>query len=290
MTDRVLMVRPIEFGFNPETSNNNFYQNNNDENKNKIQSKALVEFDNYVKKLRQNDIDVLVLDDTKTPPTPDSIFPNNWFLTTSDTLTLFPMFAPNRRDEVLKFAKDVENIESEKKLINLTRFTKENKFLEGTGSIVLDRENKKAYATLSPRTDKDLFIMYCNKIGFEPIYFKAYQDGNLIYHTNVMMSVCVGYAIICLESITDENERNRVISHLKDSGKEIVEITLPQVKKFAGNVLEVADKLIMSTTAYESFTPNQLKIVESYNKIIAVDVKTIEYYGGGSARCMIAEL
>lgn len=287
---KLLMIRPTAFGFNEETASNNHYQHKDNKDKGEIQDLALREFNNYVKKLKEHNINTIVFQDTLNPPTPDSIFPNNWFASFDDKVVIFPMFAKNRREEINKFKNKFLEYQKGKEIIDLSPYTDENKFLEGTGSIILDRKNKTAYACLSPRTDKDLFIKFCEKINYTPIYFNAYQDGNLIYHTNVMMSVNKELAIVCLDTIIDSDEREKVINKLKEDKKIIIDISLEQVKKFLGNVLEVDGFMIMSQTAYNALTSEQLEQIQKYSKILPVDVSTIEFYGGGSARCMIGEV
>lgn len=290
MTDKVLMVRPASFNFNEETAGNNLYQHRDNQESNIIQERALKEFNDYVDKLTTHGIKVEVLDDIPQPATPDSIFPNNWFASFEDKTVIFPMFAQNRREEVIKFKDKLEKIEKNKQIIDMRKNIPENEFLEGTGSIILDRDNSIAYACLSPRTNKDLFIEFCKKTNYKPVYFHAYQDKALIYHTNVMMSVTKDLAIICLDTIENQDERKNVVDSLIKSGKEIIEISLEQVKNFLANVLEVNGYLIMSKTAFKALTTAQRDKIEKYMKILPVDVNTIEYYGGGSARCMIAEL
>ncbi|QNM15915.1 citrulline utilization hydrolase CtlX [Fusobacterium hominis] len=298
ITNSILMVRPIKFNFNEETAVNNHYQHKNDIKVEEIQNKALKEFDDFVNLLKQKGINVHVIEDTPLPPTPDSIFPNNWFSTHEDKkLVIYPMFAKNRRMEIVKFKNKLIDIVGEKniEIIDYSEKVKDMIFLEGTGSIVLDRTNKKAYCSLSPRSDKNLFLKFCNDLGYKPVTFTSYQDGNEIYHTNVMMGIGESKAIICLDCIEDINERKKVIDELKENNKEIIEISLEQVKYFLGNVLEVEGKdskryIVISKTAYNSMTKEQIKKIEKDTEIICADVSTIEYYGGGSVRCMLGEI
>lgn len=299
-TNKVLMVRPVAFGFNEETAVNNHYQKKGNLSNYEIQEKALFEFDEMVSKLKNIGIDVKILQDTKTPHTPDSIFPNNWFSTHSDnTVILYPMFAKNRRLERREDLYDIfENI-NEIKTLDYSQLENEGVFLEGTGSLVLDRKNKKAYCSLSERADERLLNIFCDDMGYKKIDFRSYQTVDtkrkLIYHTNVMMSIAENYAILCADAIDNKEERQKVIDELKANKKEIIYISEEQVENFLGNAIELKNKdgvsiLVMSSTAYNILTEKQKNIIEKYSVILPVDVKTIEKYGGGSARCMIAEL
>ncbi|MDY5794619.1 MAG: arginine deiminase-related protein [Fusobacterium gastrosuis] len=299
-TNKVLMVRPVAFGFNEETAVNNHYQKKGNLSSYEIQEKALFEFDEMVSKLKNIGIDVKILQDTKTPHTPDSIFPNNWFSTHSDnTVILYPMFAKNRRLERREDLYDIfENI-NEIKTLDYSQLENEGVFLEGTGSLVLDRKNKKAYCSLSERADERLLNVFCDDMGYKKIDFRSYQTVDtkrkLIYHTNVMMSIAENYAILCADAIDNKEERQKVIDELKANKKEIIYISEEQVENFLGNAIELKNKdgvsiLVMSSTAYNILTEKQKNIIEKYSVILPVDVKTIEKYGGGSARCMIAEL
>lgn len=299
-TNKVLMVRPVAFGFNEETAVNNHYQKKGNLSSYEIQEKALFEFDEMVSKLKNIGIDVKILQDTKTPHTPDSIFPNNWFSTHFDnTVILYPMFAKNRRLERREDLYDIfENI-NEIKTLDYSQLENEGVFLEGTGSLVLDRKNKKAYCSLSERADERLLNIFCDDMGYKKIDFRSYQTVDtkrkLIYHTNVMMSIAENYAILCADAIDNKEERQKVIDELKANKKEIVYISEEQVENFLGNAIELKNKdgvsiLVMSSTAYNILTEKQKNIIEKYSVILPVDVKTIEKYGGGSARCMIAEL
>ena len=295
-TDTVLMVSPVAFDYNEETAVNNAFQ---EEGKESDTAKlAKKESDAYIKMLKDNGINVITVKDTKKPHTPDSVFPNNWFSTHDDgTLVLYPMFAENRRLERKPAALEAisENF-GEKKTVDLTHYEKEGKFLEGTGSMVLDRVNKIDYACESPRTNKDVLEDFCDQLGYTPILFKAVdKDGNEIYHTNVLMHVGTEVAVVCLDSIKDDDQRAKVKDSLEKTGKEIVEISFDQMNHFAGNMLELRNKdgdpcLIMSKTAYESLTKKQIGFLESKMKLITPDLDCIETNGGGSARCMIAEI
>ncbi|WP_410208905.1 citrulline utilization hydrolase CtlX [Fusobacterium sp.] len=298
VTDKIVMVRPVQFKFNAQTAVNNHYQHQDGQSLEEVQKKALDEFDNFVNQLRNKGVTVEIIDDTLDPSTPDSIFPNNWFSTHQNgKVVLYPMYALNRRMELIKFKERLLEIARKKGtvVIDYSDRAEKNIFLEGTGSIVLDRKNKKAYCSLSPRSDKNLFEEFCKDVGFKPVTFTSYQDGNKIYHTNVMMGIGENKVIICLDCITDKNEREKVVYELKEGNKEIIEISLEQVKHFLGNVLEVKGTngkryIVISKTAYDSMTDDQIKRIEKDTEIICADVSTIEYYGGGSVRCMLGEI
>jgi len=297
MSYALLMVRPVRFGYNAETAVNNAFQVAG-QSQEAVQAKALAEFDHFVATLRSHEIDVVVVEDTLEPHTPDSIFPNNWIsFHKNSTIVLYPMFAENRRLErketVIEAIKSRFQIDS---TIDLTKNEAHDVFLEGTGSIILDRENKIAYACISPRTDKNLFIEFCEEMEYEPVVFNAVdQKGKDIYHTNVMMCLGDKYAVICLDSIQETDERAVVTGALAQSGKVIVEISFEQMNHFAGNMLQVMNVqgeqfLVMSSQAYASLNEEQLRTLESFNPIIHVPLETIESNGGGSARCMMAEI
>ncbi|MDO4690194.1 MAG: arginine deiminase-related protein [Fusobacterium sp.] len=300
ITNKILMVRPICFAYNEETAVNNHYQKNSNKSGLEIQRQALIEFDNMVEKLKNNGIDVKILQDTELPYTPDSIFPNNWFSTHSNNLTiLYPMFAKNRRLERREDIYDFFDNKKEIKILDYSNLENENIFLEGTGSLVLDRKNKKAYCSLSERADERLLDIFCNDMSYKKIAFHSYQtvkgERKLIYHTNVMMAIAENYALICADAIDDANEREKVLDELKNDRKEIIYISEKQVENFLGNAIELKNKdnqsiLVMSLTAFNSLTVEQKENIEKYSLILAVDVSTIEEHGGGSARCMIAEL
>ena len=290
------MVSPVAFDFNEETAVNNAFQDEDD-----VSDTAKVarqESDAYIKLLEENGINVVAVEDTKEPHTPDSVFPNNWFSTHDDgTLVLYPMFAENRRLERKPAALDAIKANFEvKRTVDLTHYEEEGMFLEGTGSMVLDRVNKIAYACESPRTNKTVFEDFCNQLGYSPVLFKAVDaDGMEIYHTNVMMHVGSEIAVVCLESIEDPAQRAKVRESLEGTGKTIVEISFDQMNHFAGNMLELRNKdgepcLIMSHTAYESLSDEQIDFLESKMTLITPDLECIEQNGGGSARCMIAEI
>lgn len=296
-TSTILMIRPVNFGFNEQTAGSNAFQNRNAEQQ-QVQNKALKEFDNLVNILRENDVEVIVIDDTIAPHTPDSIFPNNWVSFHNDgTVILYPMMAENRRlerrEDIIMQLEDEFKV---KHVIDLSRFEHENKFLEGTGSMVLDRENKIAYACLSPRTDKEVLDLFCKESGYQPVLFHAVdQNGMDIYHTNVLMCIGSSFAVICLDSIKDESEKGQVTSALKSTQKQIVSISFEQMNHFAGNMLEVQNQageslVVMSKSAWDSLNYEQKAILSSFSKPVYADISTIENNGGGSARCMIAEV
>lgn len=290
------MVRPFRFAFNEETAQNNYFQQPSKSGS--VALKALEEFDGFVNQLRGKDVEVLVVQDTPEPWTPDSVFPNNWFSShISGELVLYPMFAENRRlerkPEVLKVLTRKIN---HRKVIDLTHWEKEGEFLEGTGSMVLDRDKRVAYCCRSPRTSEKVLADFCARLNYDAVVFDATdKDGNLIYHTNVMMAIGNQVAIVCLESIKDENERRAVTSRLTAAGKIIVDITLDQVARFAGNMLEVKSRnghpiMVMSASARKALTGEQETVISTYNSILSVPLETIEMNGGGSARCMVAEI
>lgn len=301
-SNTILMIEPVDFRFNTQTAVNNYFQTK-PEDDSSAQEKALGEFKAMVAKLREHGVNVIVLQDTLEPHTPDSIFPNNWIsFHENKMIALYPMFAKNRRverreDDVLELLEE-KGFEAEE-IMDYSSAEEDNIFLEGTGSIILDRVNKIAYACVSDRTDDELFYEFCEDFEYEPVLFEANQTvGNerkLIYHTNVMMCVGDEYAVIALSTIDDETEKEFVISKLKNSGKEIIDITEEQMHNFAGNMLQVggmgnAKYLVMSENAYNSLRQDQIEQIEKFNPIIKVDINTIETLGGGSARCMMAEV
>jgi hypothetical protein len=302
-TNTILMIRPVAFRMNEQTAVNNYYQKVLDGIfPETVQAKAQQEFDAYVEKLKAIGVNVIVIQDTIEPDTPDSIFPNNWIsFHENGTVGLYPMFAENRRyerreDILVALEKAGYHIEN---IVDYTSAEEEGFFLEGTGSLLLDRVNQKAYCALSPRADEELFIEFCEDFEYTPVVFTANQTVNgerkAIYHTNVMMCLAENFAVICLECIDDKKERENVKKHLKQDGKEIIVITEAQVRSFAGNMLQVKGAnderfLIMSTAAHQSLTESQVKAIEKHCKILSSSLDTIEACGGGSARCMMAEV
>jgi len=298
LTSKVLMIRPVQFGFNEETAANNAFQKKGD---GAVQDLALTEFNQFVALLESNGIDVVVVEDTDSPHTPDSIFPNNWFSTHSTgELVLYPMCTPNRRCErketPLNVIKEIGKNGCMKKVIDLSGWEAEGRFLEGTGSMVLDRANKIAFVCRSPRSDESVLVQFCKELDYSYYHFDAYDSGmSLIYHTNVMMCMGNSFVVVCLDSIRDDTERKFFIEIMRKCGKEIVDISIEQMEKFAGNMLQLKNNrcesiLVMSSTAKNSLNDGQIKALEKYCKIITPEINTIETNGGGSARCMLAEL
>ncbi|WP_221411318.1 MULTISPECIES: citrulline utilization hydrolase CtlX [unclassified Apibacter] len=302
ITNTVLMIEPVSFGYNYQTAKNNFFQQNDSVSVESIQEKAKEEFRNMVEKLRKFGINVLVVKDTEQPHTPDSIFPNNWISFHSDgKVVLYPMYAENRRVE--RREDILDSIEKEgfiiNEIIDYSQAEEEDIFLEGTGSMVLDRTNEIAYAAISERTNEELFIEFCEDLEFSPVVFHSTQEKNgkryPVYHTNVMMSVAEDFAIICKESIQDVKERKLVIDFLQTTKKEVIIISEEQMNHFLGNTLQLEnDKkerfLVMSNTAYQSLNAGQINAINKYSQILVFDIPTIEKYGGGGVRCMLAEI
>jgi len=301
-TNSILMIRPINFRMNEQTAVNNYFQEDLSLRDSLINLKAQKEFDDYVDKLRKFGVEVIVVSDNQENDTPDSVFPNNWVSFHKDgTMAIYPMFAENRRlerreDIILELEKEGFLIEN---IVDYTSAEDQNIFLEGTGSMILDRQNKIAYCAISPRADEELFIEFCEDFEYTPVIFTANQtvdnSREAIYHTNVMMCIAETFSVICLSCIDDKKERKNVISHLKKSGKEIIDITEKQMHQFAGNMLQVKGKnnelfLVMSQAAYNSLTKEQIKKIEKHCNIISSSLETIETCGGGSARCMMAEV
>ncbi len=294
------MIEPVAFGFNEQTAENNYFQVNFETIE--TQTRALQEFHTLVEKLRKKGIEVITIQDTPKPHTPDSIFPNNWVSFGSDgKVFLYPMYAPNRREE--RRTDILETLQQKgfyiKEVVDLSYFETENRFLEGTGSMIFDHENKIAYGSVSLRLDEDLFRNFCSNIGYEAVVFHSFQTANEhrlpIYHTNVMMCVADHFVIICLDAIDSEIERQKVKDTILSSGKELIEISENQLQHFAGNMLQLHNKkgekfLIMSQTAYQSLTQEQINSIEKYNEIVYSNLHNIEVNGGGSARCMLAEI
>lgn len=302
-TQSILMIRPVQFRMNEQTAVNNYYQRRLEGlSKDNVNQRAQEEFDAFVKELQNHGIDVTVVEDRLETDTPDSIFPNNW-ISFHDTkeVVLYPMFAENRRKERREDILDILEAKGFQidEITDYTSAEEDNLFLEGTGSMIFDRENQKVYAALSPRADEQLIIEFAEDHEVLPIVFTAYQtvDGERlpIYHTNVMMSIASTFSVICLDTIDDKKERKMVVKSLQEDGKEIIEITEEQVNNFAGNMLQVHNAsgekfLVMSSQAYESLRDDQIKKIEKHCQIIHSPLYTIEACGGGSARCMMAEI
>jgi hypothetical protein len=292
------MVRPANFGFNPETAGNNAFQVVDNESPEIIKQAALKEFENAVSLLRKKGIDVIVWQDSELPIKTDSIFPNNWFSTHTDgTILTYPMYSKNRRlernQELIDFL--IRNYEVTRDY-TMAHYEDEGLYLEGTGSIILDRVNKIAYACASERTSVTLFDKWCVIMNYKGVYFESKDiNGTPIYHTNVMMAIGSDIAVICLATIQNPIEREKVLESLQHSGKNVIDISLEQMNSFAGNMIEVRSLdgtkyLVMSKTAYESLTKKQVDIINKYLIPLPIEIPTIEKYGGGSARCMIAEV
>lgn len=300
-TNSILMIRPVNFGYNEETAKDNHYQNKDSIFKD-ANERAQREFDDMVLNLRQNGISVHVFQDDENEYTPDSIFPNNWIsFHKNGDVGLYPMYAENRRlerrPEILEFLENkgftISNI------IDYSSAEAENKFLEGTGSMILDRKNRLAYCSISNRSNEDLFIEFCEDFEFTPVLFNSFQTVGKkrlpIYHTNVMMCVATDYVIVCLDSIDDKKQRKNVSNFINHSGKMLIEISENQVESFAGNMLELINDngksvLVMSKSAVDSLNENQKITIRKYSRIVSCDLNTIEVCGGGSARCMMAEI
>lgn len=293
----VLMVRPSAFHYNAQTAVNNSFQQPGEPSAT-VQASALEEFDGLARLLEENGVEVLIMHDTPAPPKPDAVFPNNWISFHSNgTLVLYPMFAPNRRLErspqMIERFRDKFRVKS---ILNLTEHEKQGQYLEGTGSLVLDRKDHLAYACLSERTDAALVDRFSKKMGYRAVTFYASDaEGNPIYHTNVMMSVGDAFALVCLESLHDNLERQALKERLERHGREVIEIDMGQMNAFAGNILQLqsAQKevlIVMSSGAFAAYRPEQLERLAQHGKIIHTPLTTIETHGGGSARCMIAEI
>ncbi len=304
-TNTLLMVRPVCFKKNEQTATNNHYQKDiaNLQNE-QINTLAQQEFDGFAALLRSKGIEILVIEDTLTPEKPDSIFPNNWVSFHEDgTVVLYPMFAQNRRIE--RRTDILETLQNDyhfkiNQTVDYSYYEQTDQYLEGTGSMVLDRENKIAYAAISDRTDLSLLDMFCEDLGYKSIYFYAFQDPNsdnpqLIYHTNVMMSVADKFAVVCLECVKDDEQRKNLSIALRRTHKKIIEISMDQTNAFAGNMLQVHNRqgqsfLIMSQSALESLDEEQVQAINEFSEIVAANLHVIETCGGGSARCMLAEV
>jgi hypothetical protein len=303
ITSTILMIRPVSFRMNAETAVNNYYQKVIEGlTAEQAQVQALAEFDNFVDVLQGHDINVIVVDDTNDPETPDSIFPNNWISFHHDgSMALYPMYAENRRQERRSDIKDIlaENGFTVERIKDFTSFESEAKYLEGTGSMLLDRDNHIVYAAISGRTDEEVLDSFCEEFSYKSVPFRANQTVNgerlPIYHTNVMMCLTDKLAIVCLASIDNADERAAVINSFDATGKQIIDISEEQVNHFAGNMLALTNPqgkkfLVMSAAALQSLNEDQLAIMQGHYEIVASAIDTIEALGGGSARCMMAEI
>jgi len=300
ITDTILMVRPVGFRMNEQTAVNNYFQTKLEGDD--INELATQEFDIFVEKLRAVGVNVVVVDDVPEDDTPDSIFPNNWVSFHADgQIALYPMFAENRRKErrLQYFARLEDAGLKIKEIVDYTVAEEDDVFLEGTGSLILDRVHQKAYCAISPRADEDLLIEFCEDFEFTPVIFNAFQSVGEkrlpIYHTNVMMCIAEEFAVICLDTIDDKKERKNVVKHLKMDNKEIISISEQQMHEFAGNMLQVQGGegrkyLVMSARAHRSLTDEQIARIEKHCEILSSEIQTIETCGGGSARCMMAEV
>ncbi len=297
MSSRILMIKPLQFGFNEQTAvSNSFQVNTGSISSNEIQQKALNEFNSFSDLLISKGIEVIVFEDTKSPATPDSIFPNNWIsFHDNKTIVLYPMLAENRRlerrsDIIDFFKKEYSNV------IDLSNFEKQGQILEGTGSIVFDYTNQIAYANCSPRTDKKLLEQLCEKLNYKTITFKAIDNkGKDIYHTNVLMCIGEGFAVLCPDCIPNKEELKQVIQSLENTGHEIIQITYQQMNSFAGNMYQLFNNseksyIVLSEQAYNSLNNEQIEKLEKYGELLYSPLNTIEKNGGGSARCMIADI
>ena len=296
-TSHLLMIRPVSFGFNEQTADSNAFQHR-DAHAGDVNAKAQQEFDGMVALLRANDVDVTVVDDTPEPHTPDSIFPNNWVSFHDDgEVFLYPMQAENRRLERREdIINGLEDCFRMKRVIDLSRFEEENKFLEGTGSMVLDRDNKIAYACLSPRTELEVLEIFCGQTGYTPVCFDAVDEkGKAIYHTNVLMCMGTGFCVICMDSIPNPHEKQLLKGFFSTTARELIDISFEQMNHFAGNMLEVKSNagetlIVMSKNAHDALFEEQKVALKKYGKLTYADINTIETIGGGSARCMMAEV
>ena len=298
ITKNILMIKPSSFGFNNDTSGDNYFQKQiNNLSQSEIRLKAVEEFENMCSILKKNGINIIVFENDENKKLTDDVFPNNWISFHGNKYVIHSMYAKSRRGEKNKsFIKTLSNHNFNYTLLNdYTNYELEDIFLEGTGSVVLDRVNKHAYCSISKRSNVDLFKLFCDDIGYKPISFKSYDSrGDLIYHTNVMMSIGDDFALVCFESINDKNEKILVKESLEKSGRKIVEITLSQVDSFAGNLIQLGDKknkiIVISELAYSSLNNHQKNILSAESKIVNIPIPTIQKCGGGSVRCMIAEL
>lgn len=297
ITDRVFMVRPKYFGYNTETAENNTFQSKPDNvSAEAISAEAIREFDLLVSTLRKNGIEVDVIEDTGSPKKPDAVFPNNWMSTHEDgAFITYPMFSElrrlERRDEIVDAIAESYQVN---RRYTFEQYEEKDQFLEGTGSMVLDRQHKILYACLSVRTDIRMLDKFCVLRGWSKVVFTAVSDEEPIYHTNVMMALGDAFVVICMESIPSEEERADLYKSFKQTGKEVIEISLKQMNSYAGNMLQLQSAngqsiLVMSERAYGSLYKKQIKALEKYTTLISSPIGTIENYGGGSVRCMIAE-
>ncbi len=298
-TAHIMMVRPANFGFNAQTAENNAFQSNISELSSlEIKERARNEFDEFVAKLRANGVNIIVVEEPETPIRPDSVFPNNWItFHHNGTVITYPMYAPirriERREDVVEMIKEKFEV---KRLVRFEQYENSNQFLEGTGSMILDRVNRLVYACLSPRTDAKLLDEFCHWADYKKMEFHAVDDqATDIYHTNVMMAMGDHFVVICMDTIRGEAERKALEKSFAKTGKEIINISMEQMKSFAGNMLQVQNTegktfLVMSEQAFKSLDESQIQQIEKHTNILHSDIQTIEKFGGGSARCMMAEV
>lgn len=296
----VLMIRPAGFAFNPETAATNAFQTRTDRSPVTIQQLAVEEFDSLVSALHRVGVEVIVFDDLSEPRTPDAVFPNNWISFHADgTVVLYPMQAPSRRlerrESAIELLKEGAGFRIDR-VVDLTHHEAEGRFLEGTGSVVFDHRDRCGYASLSERTHPDIVREVCSILGYEYVLFRATDSrGNPVYHTNVLMSVGTAFAVVAAEAVPDSGERARLVQRLTATGRSVIEISRDQMGRFTGNILEVADRagsraIVMSRAARGAFTLEQMRLLTSDAAIVDAPLATIEAVGGGSARCMMAEI
>ena len=296
-TSNILMISPEKFRSNEFTMNDNVFQSNEVVDS-EVSIQAIEEFEKLKNTISDSGVSVYALKGDSSNDTPDAVFPNNWIsFHHKNNAVIYPMFAENRRLErqsgiLRKLSKKGINIEITH---DYSSYENQNKFLEGTGSMVLNRKNNIAYCALSNRSNKELFMKFCNDLNYSPVLFNSIYESKPIYHTNVLMSICNNFSIICLESVENQDEKNNLIRSLEDSELDIIDISYDQMRCYLGNCIQLVDKdlnpkLVMSTSAFKSIKSNQLSRILKHTEIIHSDIKTIENYGGGSARCMIAEI
>jgi hypothetical protein len=298
-TSHILMVRPANFGFNEETAASNAFQTKDESLSHaEVSRLALAEFDAFVDKLRSAGVDVIVAEDTNRPLKPDAVFPNNWVtFHQNGTIVTYPMYASvrrlERRDDIIRSIQERFRVEQK---IQLQEYEDIDQYLEGTGSMIIDRPNRLVYACLSPRTHPDLLVRYCKLMGYTAVPFHAVDEEGLeIYHTNVMMAVGETFVVICFDTVQSEIEEELLQNKFAETGKEVIEITFDQMMNFAGNMLQVRNGkgetfLAMSSQAFNSLDESQIAQISKHTNILASPIPTIETYGGGSARCMMAEV
>ncbi len=300
ITNTLLMVRPARFGFNAETAANNAFQHNDtSRSPEAIQEAAVAEFDAFVEALRRHGIRVIVVEDTPEPAKPDAVFPNNWVSFHADgRIITYPMFSPlrrlERREDIIEQVKAAGF--QERQRIHLEAYEQQGRFLEGTGSMILDHTHRLAYACLSPRTDAGLMEVFSRVGGYAPVLFHAVDaQGQAVYHTNVMMALGKTFVVICLDAVPNKEERAMLERRFKVTNKDLIPISLEQMNAFAGNMLQMCNTaeetfLVMSEQAYRSLSEEQVAHIQQHTQILYSPLYTIEQYGGGSARCMMAEV